>query len=77
MYSFVITCSSHSFWPDLLTTGGKFMVETGGSAGYSCLVTGALKMPSEGVNGVGSQGGILFESLGSGNIAFAKFPATF
>ena len=60
---------------------GKFLIETGNSAGYSCLVQGALMTgpggEGEEAEAAAAVGGILFESLGSGNIAFATFPAVF
>ena len=64
---------------NMASWGSKsFMVETGSSAGYSCLVAGALKGSSvQQRDGAATEGGILFESLGSGNIAFAKFPTVF
>jgi sialidase-1 len=48
------------------------LIETSGSAGYSCLVAGPLHGSSK-----APLGGILFESIGSGNIAFSTFPAKF
>ena len=62
----------------MATWSGTFMVEAGGSAGYSCLVSGALEeAPAGGPLASSKSGGILFESLGAGNIAFARFPTKF
>ena len=45
------------------------IIETGNSAGYSCLVAGPV--------GHSDKGGILFESLATGSISFATFPLSF
>ena len=52
---------------DTATWSGKHLIEAGNSAGYSCLVNAPVQ----------GRGGILFESLGAGNIAFATFPLSF
>lgn len=46
------------------------IIETGNSAGYSCLVAGP-------VGSGGDKGGILFESLATGSISFATFALDF
>ena len=48
---------------------GAFLVQAATSAGYSCLVKGALR-------GAPSHGGILFEAA-DGTIKFAPFPLEF
>lgn len=55
----------------------SFMVETGNTAGYSCLVAGVLKSGEGQEMRDSDMGGILYESLGSGNIEFATFPISF
>jgi hypothetical protein len=59
---------------NMASWSGKYLIEAGSSAGYSCLVDGVLKTSTA---AAAPMGGILFESSGSGNINFAKFPTTF
>jgi hypothetical protein len=48
------------------------LVEAASSAGYSCLVKGALLKPKAG----GGEGGILYEAVSS-TIKFSRFPLEF
>mmetsp|Transcript_11440 Transcript_11440/g.30162 ORF Transcript_11440/g.30162 Transcript_11440/m.30162 type:complete len:145 (-) Transcript_11440:170-604(-) len=55
------------------TWSSSLLVEVSASAGYSCLVKGALPARADG--GPGDEGGILYEA--SKGIAFARFPLSF
>ena len=55
------------------TWSSSLLVEAGASAGYSCLIKGALPARADG--GPGDEGGILYEA--STGIAFARFPLSF
>jgi sialidase-1 len=50
---------------DAVTWSDETLVQAGASAGYSCLVKGAL---------ANRRGGIVYEGLGEGTIVFSTFP---
>ena len=55
-----------------VTWSSELLVEAASSAGYSCLVKGALLKPKAG----GGEGGILYEAVSS-TIKFSRFPLEF
>jgi hypothetical protein len=52
------------------TWGKSLLIEAGSSAGYSCLVKGAIQ---EGGGKASTNGGLLYEAVG-GTIKFVRFP---
>ena len=57
-----------------VTWGKSLLVEAGNSAGYSCLVNGAIQGGAAGKSGkAGTEGGVLYEAA-DGSIRFVRFP---